>query len=123
MNRRDIAADFTTRGLKPPLALIEGDATDASVRAEACNAVGGAFDVIVADPPYGLRERLSSNPLRDILDMIAADRDAGNRLLKVGGRLVLFVPLSKNNDINDMLPQTDILGRLVCNKKLRRGSN
>ena len=123
VNRRDIAADFTTRGLKPPLALIEGDATDASVRAEACNAVGGAFDVIVADPPYGLRERLSSNPLRDILDMIAADRDAGNRLLKVGGRLVLFVPLSKNNDINDMLPQTDILGRLVCNKKLRRGSN
>ena len=118
VNRRDIAADFTTRGLKPPLALIEGDATDASVRAEACIAVGGAFDVIVADPPYGLRESLSSNPLRDILDMIAADRDAGNRLLKVGGRLVLFVPLSKDNDITDMLPQADILEEVGLQHKI-----
>jgi len=118
VNRRDIAADFTTRGLKPPLALIEGDATDASVRAEACIAVGGAFDVIVADPPYGLRESLSSNPLRDILDMIAADRDAGNRLLKVGGRLVLFVPVSKDNDITDMLPQADILEEVGLQHKI-----
>ena len=85
VNRRDIVADFTTRGLFPPAALIEGDATDETVRAKAVEAVGGPFDVICADPPYGLRESLSSNPLQDMLNMIATDRDAGKRLLKVGG--------------------------------------
>ena len=109
VNRRDIVADFTTRELQPPAALIEGDATNESVRARAVEAVGGPFDVIVADPPYGLRESLSSNPLQDMLNMIATDRDAGKRLLKVGGRMVVFVPLSKEDNIDDVLPQKNVL--------------
>lgn len=112
VNRRDIVADFTTRGLQPPAALIEGDATDETVRTKAAEAVGGPFDVIVADPPYGLRESLSSNPLQDMLNMIATDRDAGKRLLKVGGRMVVFVPLSKEDNIDDVLPKTNTLEKV-----------
>ena len=109
VNRRDIVADFTTRGLQPPVALVEGDATHKIVRDKAVETVGGPFDVICADPPYGLRESLSSNPLQDMLNMIAKDRDAGHRLLKVGGRMAVFVPLSKEDNIDDVLPKEDVL--------------
>ena len=69
-----------------------------------------AFDHIITDPPYGIRERFDSNastPLEDLFQAISEDRDRGVPILKKGGKLVCFVPCHPEADLNDFLPSNE----------------
>ena len=112
VNRDDIREDFRTRNLKLPRALIYGDSTNSTIRDEARAAIGNRpFTTIVTDPPYGIRESSRQNektPLENMFDYIAADRDAGKRLLEVGGRLVAFVPVTEEESLSRNLPSKEL---------------
>ena len=76
------------------------------------------FDCIVTDPPYGIREsQIARSPIHDLLELIRMDRDNDQRLLRVGGRLVLFVPDPKEQ-ANDK--QTDIMTLLPDRTTMER---
>lgn len=109
VNRDDIMRDFETRDLTPPLALIEGDSTDDAVRDQARSEIAGdPFDVIVTDPPYGIRESMyDQDPLCELFNSIARDREAGKPLLRVGGKIVAFVPCTDEETIDDCLPSDE----------------
>jgi len=111
VNRDHILEDFATRDLTKPKAVFRGDFTDSSVRDEARAAVQNeAFDSIITDPPYGIRERMDANapsPLEEIFKAIEEDRNRGARLLKKGGKLVCFVPCHPEVDLEDMLPSKE----------------
>ena len=113
VNRDDIVLDFTSRNLTVPSAIIRGDSMSEDIRNEARAAVGNEpFDVIVTDPPYGIREKTGfclDPPLVDLVKSIAKDRKGGNRLLKLGGRLVVFVPNQAGHDISLDMPSDDDL--------------
>ena len=98
-----IIDDFKFRGLQTPH-LIRGDCRNDRVLKEAINAMGGAADAVVADPPYGFRETLDSNestPLRDIVTLIGRQAKLGGTpLLRPGGRLVVFVPIMNHEKLN-----------------------
>jgi hypothetical protein len=108
VNRDDILKDFSIRSLTPPRKLICGDSTHASIRQQARAAVGGQpFDAIISDPPYGIRESSSYNeksPLEGLFACIKQDHDLQQRLLRVGGRLVAFVPVTDEQTLWQMLP-------------------
>ena len=123
VNRDDIRTDFVTRNLTLPVALIHGDCRDADIRRQAIAAVGNEpFDCIITDPPYGIRESLTggtiissssssslgaaTRPIDDLLQMMVHDRNHGDvRLLKQGGRLVVFLPQSDEQSLHgDVLP-------------------
>ena len=112
VNRDDIRKDFTTRNLTMPQDLLHGDSTDPLVRAKARGAIGNsAFDVIIADPPYGIRESSNYNeksPLEELFGSIITDRESGNRLLKKGGRLVAFVPVTDEETLLGQLPNDEL---------------
>ena len=134
VNRSDIRKDFSTRQLCPPKALLQGDCVDPNMRRQAREVVGSQpFDAIVTDPPYGIRESTGTSeksPMEELFACIADDRDAGNRLLKKGGRLVAFVPVTDQETIREMLPDSALTERAgllfeVCreqplNEKLSR---
>ena len=113
VNRDDIVLDFTSRDLTVPSAIIRGDSMSVDIRNEARAAVGNEpFDVIVTDPPYGIREKTGfcvDPPLVNLVKCIAKDRTDGNRLLKLGGRLVAFVPNQEGDDIALDMPSDDDL--------------
>ena len=113
VDRDKIVLDFESRGLDPPKALIHGDCTDSVVRDIARRSIGGEpFDVIVADPPYGRREKASKDsepPLVQFVRCIQDDFENGKPLLKVGGRLVVFVPTEEDENIEDNLPSEPLL--------------
>ncbi len=119
VNRDHIVQDFTSRNLTPPVAIIRGDSMSNDVRDEAKAAVGNhPFDVIVTDPPYGIREKTGfclDPPLVNLVNCIARDREAEGgenyRLLKKGGRLVAFVPNLEGDDITMDMPSEDDLER------------
>jgi tRNA G10 N-methylase Trm11 len=108
VNRDDIRRDFSSRQLTQPVALIEGDSTCEKIRTEARAAVGGgSFDVIIADPPYGIRERKDAQeppPLVKLVSIIARDYDTGTPLLAKNGRLVAFVPNQLGEDLSLSMP-------------------
>jgi tRNA G10 N-methylase Trm11 len=108
INRDAVMSDFESRELMPPLGLINGDCTERHIRVQARNAVGGqAFDLIVADPPYGRREKISKDtksPLQQLIDCIRKDYESKTPLLRKGGRLVVFVPVSREENIENILP-------------------
>ena len=61
VNREDVVQDFVTRSLYPPVEIIRGNCFSPEIRHRARLAIGGgAFDAIVTDPPYGIREAMSS---------------------------------------------------------------
>jgi len=113
INQDDIVLDFTSRNLTVPSAIIRGDSMSGDIRSEARAAVGNEpFDVIVTDPPYGIREKTGfclDPPLVDLVKCIAKDRKGGNRLLKLGGRLVVFVPNHAGDDISLDMPSGEDL--------------
>lgn len=115
INRDDIEQDFTSRGLALPKALIYGDSTTTTIRDEARAAIRHRpFTAIVTDPPYGIRESSRQNertPMEDMFEYIAADRDAGRPLLKVGGRLVAFVPVTDEETLARNLPGPELAKR------------
>jgi tRNA G10 N-methylase Trm11 len=108
VNRDDIRMDFESRNFTPPLALLQGDSTDESTRDHARSYIGGEpFDVIITDPPYGIREssnHIDQDPLSELCDSIARDYLAGKPLLKKGGKLVAFVPCTEEERIEECLP-------------------
>jgi tRNA G10 N-methylase Trm11 len=112
VNRGDILKDFSSRSLSPPRKLICGDSTHASTRAQARTAVGGqSFDAIISDPPYGIRESSNYNdksPLEELFACIQQDRDLQHRLLRVGGRVVAFVPVTDEQTLWQMLPTKEV---------------
>lgn len=112
VNRDDIRKDFSTRNLPQPKALLQGDSTNFNTREEAKQAIGNkAFDAIIADPPYGIRESLSYNensPLEELFTSIARDYKAGNRLLNKFGRVVAFVAVTDEETLSEMLPGDDL---------------
>lgn len=139
VNRDDIRNDFRMRNLTVPAALIHGDCRDARIRKQAIEAVGGKpFDCIITDPPYGIRESKSTGdieirPIDELLQMIARDRDHGDttRLIKKGGRLVVFLPQSEEESLHeDVLPtaaqleaaglQCTLMREQPLNEKLQR---
>jgi hypothetical protein len=113
VNRDDIVQDFVSRNVTPPRALIRGDCTCEAVRDEARAAVPtGAFDVICTDPPYGVRESLHDgelNPLDQLFVSVAKDRNVGKRLLKMGGRIVAFVPVTEEETLQDNMPSQELM--------------
>lgn len=112
VNRDDILKDFSTRTLPLPKDLIKGDSTNLDIRNQARAAIGNQpFDTIVADPPYGIRETIGHNemsPLDEMFTYIGKDRDAGTRLLKKGGRLVVFVPVTDEESLSQLLPSAEL---------------
>lgn len=117
VNREHIAEDFTTRKLKLPNQIICGDSTDVAVRETAKAAVEDKpFDVIIADPPYGIRESMNYNdnsPLEELFTSIAIDRAVTDRerLIRRGGRLVAFVPVTDEQTLEEMLPSQDLIDK------------
>lgn len=85
------------------------------VRSQAKAAVGNVpFDAIITDPPYGIREKTGfclDPPLVNLVACIANDRAGGDgkRLLRLGGRLVAFVPNQDGDDISADMPTEEQL--------------
>ncbi len=113
VNRDNIVEDFQTRNLDPPIDIIRGDCLSSDVRALARKSVGGSFDAIITDPPYGIREAMSGSlnleendtlPLTKLCYAIGEDRNKGSPLLKRGGRLVAFIPVRKGETLRACLP-------------------
>ena len=111
ISRADLLRDFSTRGLTEPVALIQGDILDSATRDEARSANCGAFDVIMTDPPYLIREAFTGGergmgaPLMGLLEAMGQDLEQGKPLLKRGGSLVSFVPCTPDHHIDELLPQ------------------
>ena len=113
VNRDDIVRDFETRSLAPPLDIIHGDCMLYETRKRAREAIGGrGFDCLITDPPYGIREAMTSGdddgsslpPLTQLLYAMGRDRAMGEPLLQIGGRLVAFIPVKKGETLEDCLP-------------------
>ena len=125
VNRDDIGKDFEKRGLPQPVGLFHGDSTDPSIRDKARAAIGmRAFDAIIADPPYGIREASScssSSPLEQLFTSIARDRQAGTPLLKKGGRVSVFVPVTDEQTLEEMLPSSELTSDAGLRFELSRG--
>eukprot|EP00526_Cylindrotheca_closterium_P013103 CAMPEP_0113619724 /NCGR_PEP_ID=MMETSP0017_2-20120614/10025_1 /TAXON_ID=2856 /ORGANISM="Cylindrotheca closterium" /LENGTH=449 /DNA_ID=CAMNT_0000529323 /DNA_START=140 /DNA_END=1489 /DNA_ORIENTATION=- /assembly_acc=CAM_ASM_000147 len=112
VSRDNIRKDFSSRNLTQPVALLQGDSTNQTIRDEAKTAIQyRPFDAIIADPPYGIRESLSYNdksPLEELFGSIAKDRQTNERLLRKGGRLVSFVAVTDEETLEEMLPSDDL---------------
>ncbi|KAL3944425.1 MAG: hypothetical protein SGBAC_001503 [Bacillariaceae sp.] len=112
VDRDNIRKDFFSRNLTQPVALLQGDSTNQTIRDEAKAAIQNRpFDAIIADPPYGIRESLSYNdksPLEELFGSIAKDRQADERLLRKGGRLVAFVAVTDEETLGEMLPSEEL---------------
>ncbi|KAL7489642.1 hypothetical protein ACHAW6_015313 [Cyclotella cf. meneghiniana] len=110
--RKRIRQDFISRELKEPLAVLEGNVMDLKVRDESRNLIGNTgFDIILTDPPYGIRETLASDgsfdgksALSNLIKAIGHDLSAGKPLLKPGGRVVAFQPCRQGQNIRQLLP-------------------
>ena len=50
-------------------------------------------------------------PLVQLFEAIVEDRDAGAPLIKVGGRLTAFVPVTPGQSVTDGLPGKDLVDR------------
>jgi tRNA G10 N-methylase Trm11 len=113
LSREKIRRDFSLRGLKQPLGVLQGDAMDVYVRDEARELImNAAFDVIITDPPFGKREKMSrsvsqsdgKSALSNLIEAIEHDRFAGKPLLKRDGRMIAFQPCSNGQNIQELLP-------------------
>ena len=125
VNREDIAKDFSSRNLRLPNQIINGDSTDVEVREIAKLAVNGSFDAIIADPPYGIRESTSYNelsPLEELFTSIISDANDADRqrLIKRGGKLVAFVPVTDEQNLEEMLPSEDLTDKAGLEFELSR---
>jgi len=112
VNRDNIIQDFESRNLTLPLGFVQGDSTEDCIRDLAREKINGnSFDLIITDPPYGIRESTNYNdeePLTELLQSIGKDREAGKPLLKKGGRLVAFVPCVEQ-PIEECLPTKEVI--------------
>lgn len=111
VNRDDILRDFSSRNLTKPIALLQGDSTADSILRMARDAIGGKpFDVIITDPPYGVREStIQTVPINALLHSIAKGRQAGSPLLRDGGKLVCFIPCQADQTLESVLPRQELM--------------
>jgi tRNA G10 N-methylase Trm11 len=88
-----VASNFHHLGLTPPRAYLFGDVTTPEVQARVAEL--GPFDAIITDPPYGKRERGSERALGATQEAVWAlmEMAVGGDTLRVGGRLVFFLPV------------------------------
>lgn len=100
-----VAANFAEQGLPPPLSFVCGDAGTDAVQAE-LSELGRPFDAIIADPPYGKREKGSIRAEGAAQEAVQTLTEiAASSLLNAGGRLVYFVPSHPAcPDIRPLLP-------------------
>ena len=102
-----VESNFHDLGLTPPADFIFGDVGDPNVQERLYP--WGPFDVLVADPPYGKRERGPVRAEGAIQEAVYTlyDLAANNKLLRVGGRLVYFLPMDPcwaSRDVVPLLP-------------------
>lgn len=102
-----IDSNFHDLGLNPPANFISGDVGDPNVQERLYR--WGPFDVMVADPPYGKRERGSVRAEGAIQEAVYTlyNLAANNKLLRVGGRLEYFLPMDPcwaSRDVVPLLP-------------------
>lgn len=102
-----VEGNFHDLGLTPPADFIFGDVGDPTVQDQLYP--WGPFDVLVADPPYGKRERGPVRAEGAIQEAVytLCDLAANNKLLRVGGRLVYFLPMDPcwaSRDVVPLLP-------------------
>ena len=102
-----VDSNFHDLGLNPPVNFISGDVGDPNVQERIYR--WGPFDVLVADPPYGKRERGPVRAEGAIQEAVYTlyDLAANNKLLRVGGRLVYFLPMDPcwaSRDVVPLLP-------------------
>eukprot|EP00934_Nitzschia_sp_Nitz4_P001066 Nitzschia sp. Nitz4//scaffold20_size174350//138500//139891//NITZ4_002123-RA/size174350-snap-gene-0.252-mRNA-1//-1//CDS//3329541872//1066//frame0 len=116
INRDHIQQDFLQRNLTLPKRVIHGDFYQPEIRTMARQAiVDQPFDVILTDPPYGIRETTvrytDKSPLEELFVAIAEDRESGHRLLAKGGRFVAFCPVHEDSTLERSLPPRDLTER------------
>lgn len=88
-----VAANFQAQGLAPPVRYLFGDAASPEIQAELMGGGLGPFDVIVADPPYGKREKGAARAEGAAQEAVATLVGmTASPLLRLGGRTVFFVP-------------------------------
>ena len=88
-----VTANFEAQGLAPPARYLFGDAASPEIQAELMGGGLGPFDVIVADPPYGKREKGAARAEGAAQEAVATLVGmAASPLLRAGGRAVFFVP-------------------------------
>lgn len=102
-----VESNFHDLGLPPPAGFIFEDVGDPLVQERLYP--WGPFDVLVADPPYGKRERGPVRAEGAIQEAVYTlyDLAANNKLLRVGGRLVYFLPMDPcwaSRDVVPLLP-------------------
>ena len=103
--------NFRDTGLRPPVGLCQGDATRLPFRGNA----RGLFDAIITDPPYGVRERSRKVEAKDVDRQKYGDNHSVStsrcevdeafehllwnaaHLLRVGARLVCFLPVQRED--------------------------
>jgi tRNA (guanine10-N2)-methyltransferase len=81
---------------------------------------GPFLDAIVIDPPYGIRERQIADDMSPLLTLLIKLYAFAARALKLGGRLVYWLPCGYNMNADTQLPTHPAL-RLVAHSQQALG--
>ena len=74
------------------------------------------LDAIVTDPPYGIREKCVANSVSPLLPLLLKLYKFAAKSLKLGGRLVFWIPCAYNLEAEKELPRHPAL-KLVSNSR------
>ncbi|OHS94561.1 hypothetical protein TRFO_39251 [Tritrichomonas foetus] len=76
----------------------------------------GSLDAIVTDPPYGIREKCVADSVSPLLPLLLQLYRFSAKALKLGGRLVFWLPCAYNLEAEKELPRHPAL-KLVSNSR------
>jgi tRNA (guanine10-N2)-methyltransferase len=79
------------------------------------------LDAIVTDPPYGIREKQIAEDISPLLPLLLKLYEFAARALKLGGRLVYWLPCGYNMNVGTQLPTHPAL-RLIAHSQQSLGS-
>jgi len=129
--RVDISSNYAQYGhLEAPAGLVCDDFSRWALR----DGLEGWFDSIVCDPPYGVRESGKTVPARDLAGLTPEQRlghkptsvpyslgnvladllDRGSEVLRVGGRLVFFMPWFEEAAAEEGSEELEVLASHPC---------
>lgn len=74
------------------------------------------LDAIVTDPPYGIREKIRTDAPTPLLPLLLRLYEVAAKVLKVGGRLVYWIPTGYDFDSEKELPKQKAL-RLISDSQ------
>lgn len=99
-----VTDNFRVLGLRPPEDFLFGRADDPKVHARLRR--WGPFDVLVVDPPYGKREKGPVRAEGVIQEAVYTLYELASKdeILRVGGRLVFFLPMDPRWASRDIVP-------------------